>query len=60
MFGRPGAIMGGDRKRDNSYNVYVGSVGVSLQRNRRVRLRYYWSGLKVLPCRIHKPYSMMR
>ena len=26
---------------DNSYNVYVGGVGLSLQRNCRVRLRYY-------------------
>ena len=37
---------------DNSYNVYVGGVGESLQRNWRVRLRYYWAGLKALPCRI--------
>ena len=34
---------------DNSYNVYVGGVGESLQRNCRVRLRYYWAGLKALP-----------
>ena len=40
---------------DNSYNVYVGGVGESLQRNCRVRLRYYWAGLKALPCRIYKP-----
>ena len=33
---------------DNSYNVYVGGVGESLQRNCRVRLRYYWAGLKAL------------
>ena len=39
---------------DNSYNVYVGGVGESLQRNCGVRLRYYWAGLKALPCRI--PY----
>ena len=31
---------------DNSYNVYVGGVGESLQRNCRVRVRYYWAGLK--------------
>ena len=35
---------------DNSYIVYVGGVGESLQRNCRVRLRYYWAGLKALPC----------
>ena len=29
---------------DNSYNVYVGGVGESLQRNCRVRLRYYSLG----------------
>ena len=45
---------------DNSYNVYVGGVGESLQRNCRVRLRYYWAGLKDLPCRIYKPSSIMR
>ena len=45
---------------DNSHNVYVGGVGESLQRNRRVRLRYYWAGLKALPCRIYKPSSIMR
>ena len=39
---------------DNSCNVYVGGVGVSLQlRNCRVRLRYfYWAGLEALPCRM--------
>ena len=46
---------------DNSYNVYVGGVGLSLQRNCRVRLRSdYWAGLKALPCRIYKPPSIMR
>ena len=45
---------------DNSYNVYVGGVGESLQRNCRVRLRYYWAGLKALPCRIYNPPSIMR
>ena len=45
---------------DNSYNVYVGGVGLSLQRNCRVRLRYYWAGLKALPCRIYKRSSIMR
>ena len=45
---------------DNSYNVYVGGVGVSLQRNCRVRLRYYLAGLKALPCRIYKPSPIMR
>ena len=45
---------------DNSYNVYVGGVGESLQRNCRVHLRYYWAGLKDLPCRIYKPSSIMR
>ena len=31
---------------DNSYIVYVGGVGLSLQRNCRVRrLRYYWAGM---------------
>ena len=45
---------------DNSYNVYVGGVGESLQRNCRVCLRYYWAGLKALPCRIYKPSSIMR
>ena len=44
---------------DNSYNVYVGGVGESLQRNCRVRLRYYWDALKALPCRIYKPSSIM-
>ena len=35
---------------DNSYlNVYVVGVGESLQRNCRVRLRYYWAGLKAFP-----------
>ena len=42
---------------DNSYNVYVGGVGESLQRNCRVCLRYYWVGLKALPCRIYKPFN---
>ena len=28
---------------DNSYNVFVSGVGESLQRNCRVRLRYYWA-----------------
>ena len=45
---------------DNSYNVYVGGVEESLQRNCRVRLRYYWAGLKALPCRIYKLSSIMR
>ena len=46
---------------DNSYNVCVGGVGESLQRDCRVRLRYYWAGLKALPsCRIYKPSSIMR
>ena len=45
---------------DNSYIVYVGGVGESLQRNCRVRLRYYWAGLKALPCRIFRPSSRMR
>ena len=45
---------------DNTYNVYVGGVGVSLQRNCRFRLRYYWAGLKALPCRIYKRPSIMR
>ena len=31
---------------DNSYNVYVVGVEVSLQQNCRVRLRYYWAGMK--------------
>ena len=43
---------------DNSYNV--GGFGESLERNCRVRLRYYWAGLKALPCRIYKPSSIMR
>ena len=47
---------------DNSCNVYdsVGGVGESLQRNCRVRLRYYGAGLKALPCRIYKPSPIMR
>ena len=45
---------------DNSYNVYVSGVEESLQRNCRVGLRYYWAGLKALPCRIYKPSSIMR
>ena len=45
---------------DNSYNVYVGCVGLSLQRICRVRLRHYWAGLKAYPCRIYKPSSIMR
>ena len=45
---------------DNSYYVNVGGVGESLQRNCRVRLRYYWASLKALPCRIYKPSSIMR
>ena len=45
---------------DNSYNVNVGGVGVSLQWNCRVRLRYYWAGLKALPCRIYKPSPIIR
>ena len=45
---------------DNSYNIYVGGVGESLQRNCRVRLQYYWAGLKALPCRVYKPSSIMR
>ena len=44
---------------DNSYNVYVGDVGLSLQGNCHVCLRYYWAGLKALPC-IYKPSSIMR
>ena len=38
---------------DNSYNEYVAGVGLSLQRDCRVRVRYYWAGLKALPCRIY-------
>ena len=46
---------------DNSYNEYVAGVGLSLQRDCRVRVRYlYWAGLKTLPCRIYKPSSIMR
>ena len=48
---------------DNSHtNVYdsVGGVGESLQRNCRVRLRYYGAGLKALPYRIYKPSPIMR
>ena len=45
---------------DNSYDVYVGVVGVSLQQNCRVRLRYYCAGLKALSCRIYKPSPIMR
>ena len=41
---------------DNSYNVYVGCVGLSLQRI----CRYYWAGLKAYPCRIYKPSSIVR
>ena len=45
---------------DNSYNEYVAGVGLRLQRDCRVRVRYYWAGLKALPCRIFKPSSIMR
>ena len=45
---------------DNSYNEYVAGVGPSLQRDCRVRVRYYWAGLKALPYRIYKPSSIMR
>ena len=45
---------------DNSYNVYDGCVGLSLQRICRVRLRNYWADLKAYPCRIYKPSSIMR
>ena len=45
---------------DNSYNEYVAGVGLSLQRDCRVRVRYYWAGLKALPYRIYKPSSIMR
>ena len=31
---------------DNSYNVYVAGSGLSLQRDCRVRIQYYWAGLK--------------
>ena len=34
---------------DNSFNVYVGGVGVSLQRNWRVRFRHYCAGRKLCP-----------
>ena len=45
---------------DNSYNVYVGGVGVSLQRNCRVRLPYCCAGWKALPCRNYKPSPIIR
>ena len=45
---------------DNSYDIYVGGVGESLQRNCSVRLRYYWAGLKAFPSRINNPSSIMR
>ena len=48
---------------DNSYIVYGGGVGVSLQRNETavfVSDQYYWAGLKALACRIYKPTPKMR
>ena len=40
--------------------MYMPVVLEKALRNFRVCLRYYWAGLKALPCRIYKPSPIMR